>query len=112
MEPKTFLGQFEVDISETPFANYSPTGWALFEMLENGMPLTSKVLAIPDICTPNELHGIVRVPDDHPNGVAIWDLLDTPEIQTPLKIYKPTDPEVIEGLRKIFNQAQIKQGTP
>ncbi len=34
MEPKTFLGRFEVDISETPFANYSPTDWALKWLFE------------------------------------------------------------------------------
>lgn len=34
MEPKTFLGQFEVDISETPFAKYSPTDWALKWLFE------------------------------------------------------------------------------
>ena len=89
----------------------SPKGWALYEMLENGMPLTSNVLVIPDICCSTELMGIVRVSDDHPNSVEIWDLLDTPEIQTPLKIYKPTDPEVINGFREIFNQTQLKQRT-
>lgn len=89
----------------------SPKGWALYEMLENGLPLTSQVLVIPDILLDTELMGIVRVSDDHPNGVSIWDLLDTPVKVTPHKIFNPTDPEVIEGLQLIFNQAQIKQGT-